>query len=71
MEANKKLQIKLYYVDGSEQFFTVNTDSVKLAKSDYKNRIMNKSWFEFKGEDGKETIVNTRNIVNVEFQVIQ
>ncbi|RHW38713.1 hypothetical protein D1B33_07520 [Lysinibacillus yapensis] len=63
-----KLLIRFYFVDGSEQYNTIKTDSVELAIDDYRNRITTQKWIELPDDNGLLVLVNTNNIINVEFK---
>lgn len=65
-----KLSLNFYYVDGSEQSITVNTDSVEMAEKDYKHRVTKNEWIEIEGDNGDKTLIQTRNIVNVTFKKV-
>lgn len=66
-----KLQLKFYYVDGSEQYNTIHTDSIELAILDYKSQITQERWIELPDDDGKLVLINTSNVINIEFKEIK
>lgn len=69
-EVQKKLELKFYYVDGSEQFVTIKTDSIELAVEDYKQQITDNTWVELLEDNGEIVFIQTRNVINVTFKKI-